>query len=267
MNALVDCLNIVGGTTVAALAGVLIVRKKVSRQSRQDAHEVGGYILAIIGTLYAILVGLIVVNAEGKVDTASAKAVTESNKLTNIYHCCQRFEPQARHKICQSLHQYAAKVVKQDWAEVESGDQKEATIEPYRQLWRDIVSYTPRNVSEQECYAILLRDMEELSDARKYRMVEAKSELSPILWAVLIAGGVMIVLFTYFFFVESLMTQLLMTASVVIFLSMNIYLIYICQNPYRPELGAKEAGFGFSFSPSWFLDKTPETNTGEVSPK
>jgi hypothetical protein len=32
-------------------------------------------------------------------------------------------------------------------------------------------------------------------------------------------------------------------------------LIFICQNPYRPELGAKNAGFGYSFTPNWYKDK------------
>jgi hypothetical protein len=227
----------------------------------EASHEVGGYLLAIIGTLYAILVGLIVVNAESKVDTASDKAVVEANRLTNIYHVSRSFEPTAKHKICESLYNYATIAVNQDWEKVENGGEKEGTTVPYRQLWKDIVGYAPRNENERECYAVLLQDLEELSDARKYRMVAAKSQLSPILWAVLIAGGTMIVLFTYFFFVENLISQLLMTGSVVIFLSMNVYLIYICQNPYRPELGAKEAGFGFSFNPNWFKDELPEATT------
>ncbi|MBA4077207.1 MAG: hypothetical protein C0508_19380, partial [Cyanobacteria bacterium PR.023] len=261
MSALIDCLVIVGGTTVLSLVGVLIVRKRASRQVLEASHEVGGYLLAIIGTLYAILVGLIVVNAENKVDTASDKAVVEANRLTNIYHVSHGFEPSARHRICESLYNYATTAVNQDWEKVESGVEKEGTVGPYRQLWKDVVGYSPRNDNERECYAVLLEDLEELSDARKYRMVAAKSQLSPILWAVLIAGGIMIVLFTYFFFVENLLSQLLMTASVVIFLSMNVYLIYVCQNPYRPELGAKEAGFGFSFNPNWFKDEPAEETT------
>jgi len=258
MSALIDCLVIVGGTTVLALAGVLVVRKRASRQVLEASHEVGGYLLAIIGTLYAILVGLIVVNAESKVDTASEKAVIEANRLTNIYHVSRSFEPTTRRKISESLYSYATIAVNQDWEKVDSGEEKEGTVAPYRQLWKDVVGYAPRTDCERECYAVLLQDLEELSDARKYRMVAAKSQLSPILWAVLIAGGIMIVLFTYFFFVENLISQLLMTACVVIFLSMNVYLIYVCQNPYRTELGAKEAGFGFSFNPSWFKDGPQE---------
>ena len=64
----------------------------------------------------------------------------------------------------------------------------------------------------------------------------------------------MLVLFTYFFYVESLIAQTLMSACVAVFLSMNIFLIYIYQNPYRPELGAKDAGFGTGFNPDWFKE-------------
>lgn len=71
----------------------------------------------------------------------------------------------------------------------------------------------------------------------------------------------MIVLFTYFFFLESLLAQVVMTSFVVIFLSLNVYLVYLCQNPYRPEFGAKESGFGYSFTPVWFKeDKEDKEN-------
>ncbi len=268
MNALTDFLSIVGGTTAIALFGMALVRKKAKRESLEASHEVGGYLLAIVGTLYAILVGLIVVSAQAKVDTASQMAVTEANMLTNIYHLSKTFDEASRKKIRQDLYEYATIASTQDWAKVEEGEEKEGTVAPYRHLWQDVTAYVPRNDNDKECYARMLDDLEELSDARKYRMVAAKSQLSPVLWSVLIAGGVMIVLFTYFFFVESLLTQTLMTAFVAIFLSMNIYLIYVCQNPYRAELGAKEAGFGFSFNPNWFKDgesKPGSSNGAEKS--
>ena len=77
----------------------------------------------------------------------------------------------------------------------------------------------------------------------------------------------MLVLFTYFFFVESMLSQTLMTACVAIFLSMNVFLIYIYQNPYLPELGAKDAGFGDGFNPSWFLDKSPTQGSAATDSK
>jgi hypothetical protein len=255
MTSLIACILIVGTTTVLSVAGLWLIRKRFSREQLESCHEVGGFLLSVVGTLYAILVGLIVVNSQGKVDAASQMAVSEANMLTNIYHLSNTFKQPARHEIHKHIYDYAVAVIDQDWARVEDGLEKEATIPAYQGLWKEITHYVPSNDKESQCYSTILGNIEELSAARKYRMVAAKGGLSPVLWAVLIAGGVMIVLFTYFFFVESFLAQAIMTMFVAVFLSLNVYLIFICQNPYRPELGAKNAGFGYSFTPNWYKDK------------
>lgn len=254
VDSLLDCVLIVGGSTLIAVAGMFLVRKKISRQTLEACHEVGGIMLAIVGTLYAILVGLIVVNSQGRVDAASQMAVTESNMLSNIYHLSKTFKDPARHKIRETIHEYAVAVTKEDWSKVESDQEKEETIPAYRKLWAEITAYNPTEANEQQCYATMLNNMEDLSAARKFRTVASKSGLSPVLWTVLLAGGIGIVLFTYFFFVENMLAQTLMTAFVTVFIAMNVYIIHLCQNPYRPELGAKVAGFGGSFTPAWFID-------------
>lgn len=269
MSSITDCLLIVGLTTVLSVAGLLLVRKKFSREQFESCHEVGGFLLSVVGTLYAILVGLIVVNSQGKVDAASQMAVAEANMLSNMYHLSNTFKEPTRSKIHKHIYDYAEAAVSQDWSHVEEGLEKEATIPPYQALWKEVTHYVPHEDNESQCYATMLGNMQELSEARKYRMVAARGGLSPVLWSVLIAGGAMIVLFTYFFYVQSLLAQTIMTIFVAVFLSLNVYLIYICQNPYRPELGAKEAGFGFSFTPNWFKDRPSvphiESNVPEKS--
>lgn len=237
-----------------SIAGMLAIRKKISRETLEACHEVGGIMLAVVGTLYAILVGLIIVNSQSKVDEASQMAVTEANMLSNIYHLSATFKDPARHQIRTAIHDYAVAVTTEDWAMVEENKQKEATIPPYRALWSAVTRYIPAEEHEKACYATMVENLEDLLAARRYRMVSVKGGLSPVLWSVLIGGGIGIVLFTYFFFVNNLLAQGLMTGFVAVFLSMNVYLIYIYQNPYRPELGAKDAGFGFDFTPKWFIE-------------
>lgn len=255
MSSITDCVLILGLSTLVSVAGMFFVRKRITREALESCHEVGGIMLSIVGTLYAIVVGLIVVSSQAKVDEASQMAIAESNMLSNIYHLTKTFKEPSRHKIREAIHEYAIAVVDMDWEKVEEEHEKEATIKPYRKLWSAVTEYDPTGNNEQQCYSTMLSNMQELSAARKYRMVAAKCGLSPVLWAVLVAGGVGIVLFTYFFFVESLLAQAVMTGFVSFFIAMNVYLIYVCQNPYRPELGAKMAGFGHSFTPNWFVDE------------
>lgn len=263
-QAMLDGLIIIGGSTVLAVGGLFVVRKKFKGETQKACHEVAGYLLAIIGSLYAILLGMIVVGSSAKVDQAAQKATVEANMLSNIAHMTQSFTPQFRQTILSCLYDYAVAAQGQDWSKVQDGQEKEATIPAYQRLWKEIAEFSPQGVKEVQAREHILSDMQELSDARRHRMIGARSTLSPVLWTVLIVGAVMIVLFTYFFFLENLLAQTVMTSFVVIFLSLNVYLVYLCQNPYRAEFAAKESGFGYSFTPNWFLDTEKSTDIKEA---
>ncbi len=252
MNSFTECLLIIGLSTILSVTGLILVRKRFSPDLLKACHEVGGVMLAVIGTLYAIIIGMIVVNSQAKVEQASQMAISESNMLSSIFHLATTFEQPARQEIKDAIHEYASVVVEQDWSKVEQGKEKEASIPAYQKLWKTVTGYTPVNNKDQQSYSLMLSNMEELTAARRFRMVSAKGGLPLVLWAVLIAGGVLTIWFTYFFYMESLIAQIIMTAGVAIFMSMNVYLIYICQNPYRVELGVKRSGFGYDFTPRWF---------------
>ncbi len=264
MSSLLDFILIIGLSTVFSIGGLLIVRKKFSPHLLQACHEVGGVMLSVVGTLYAILIGMIVVNSQAKVEQASQMAISESNMLSSIFHLANTFEMPARHEIREAVHTYAVTVVHQDWARVEEGLETEGTIPAYQKLWTVVTNYMPQNNKDQQSYSVMLDNMQELSSARKFRMVAAKSGLPTVLWAVLISGGILVIWFTYFFYMESMTAQIIMTAGVAIFLSMNVYLIHICQNPYRLEFGVKKSGFGYDFTPTWFENRQHPQMTGEL---
>jgi hypothetical protein len=98
-------------------------------------------------------------------------------------------------------------------------------------------------------------------------MSARKRGLSSIVWLVLVCGAVMIIIFTYFFRVESARTQTLLTMVVALFVSLNLLLVKLFENPYRNELLIKKGAF--YFKPSVFdtrktLDMKVEPVPAEV---
>lgn len=49
---------VVGGSIALSVLGMWLVRLKFKPTSLKEHHEVAGYLLSIIGTLYAVLLGL-----------------------------------------------------------------------------------------------------------------------------------------------------------------------------------------------------------------
>jgi hypothetical protein len=80
------CINgimIVGGCVVAALLIVALARRQFGAEVLRDGHDASGNLLSIVGTLYAVLLGLVVVDAMVRFERAMDGVQTESNCLAD----------------------------------------------------------------------------------------------------------------------------------------------------------------------------------------
>lgn len=245
MNAFTYSFLFVAVCMLVALGGVLVVRRLVPAQSLTAHHEVAGYLLSIVGTLYAVLLGLIVVDVQSKYQEAKMMAECEANAVADVYHMVQGFPEIVRKPIQDNLYQYVLIVLDQDWSAPPTNDGFTRSVEPLRNVWKEMVNFEPKTNREQALYSAAVQVLGQLSDSRRYRMVTGSSGLSPVLWTVLVGGGFLTIVFTYFFGVQSLRAQMLMTGIVVMALALNVLLVLLFGNPYRGQLKIEPRGFKF----------------------
>lgn len=245
MNVLLESSILVGGSVLFSVIGLVVVRKTFHRQDFKKHHEIAGYLISVVGTLYSILLGLIVVNVQSKFDESRTMAQAEASSCSDIANLARGLKIEDASKIGEYLRWYYTVVQNQDWERVSEGLELEESIPPYQGLWRSVAAVEPNTNRESACYSSVLDSMKRLSDARRYRMSARKRGLSPIVWLVLCSGAVMIIMFTYFFKVESARTQTLLTIFVALFVSLNLLLVKLFENPYRTELGIKKGAFYF----------------------
>ncbi len=81
------------------------------------------------------------------------------------------------------------------------------------------------------------------AESRRTRLVSAQMGVQPILWAVLIVGGLFTVLFTYFFGVESIRAQIIMTTLVALTLALNMFLVFVFGSPFTGDLAVRPDAF------------------------
>src|SRR5262249_16950767 len=96
---------------------------------------------------------------------------------------------------------------------------------------------------ENNLQQALFAQLDELNDARHTRMMVAEPEFDAIIWAVLIAGGCVLVVFTYFFGVENLAVQIVMTVMVTLTLALNLCLVIMFGYPYSGDVRVSPAPF------------------------
>jgi hypothetical protein len=242
MSSIIDTIFFLGVAVIFAVCGVMVVRRWFKVGQFEEHHEVAGYMLAVVGTLYSVLLGLLVVNEVGKFDQARTMAEVEANCCSDIWQLTRGLPLEARKSIRAPLVYYYKLVQNEDWEALHAGA-AETSTNAYLHIWRNISNYQPAGNRETATYSALLTSMNQFSDARRFRVLSAQRTVSPIIWAVLITGGVMVVIFTYFFSVAKARTQIVLTSFVALFISLNLLLVKLFDNPYRNEFKIKSQSF------------------------
>lgn len=242
---LVGIIVVVGGT-LGSILGMFWVRKVFHVTKLESHHEVAGYLLSVIGTLYAVLLGLIVVDVQSKYQQAQVMAETEANAAADMFLLGQALAPATREKLTEGIAEYVDVVLETEWgSDVPRASFTEGSVVPLRKVWQTLGSYEPVSNREIACYSTALTTLGQLADARRFRVVSTRGGISEILWGVLIVGGICTVLFTYFFGVENAIAHTAMTALVSLCLSLNVMLVVLFSNPYRGDLKIQPDGFRY----------------------
>ncbi len=232
MNSYILGLIVIGGSTVGAVLGLLLVRKCVNKSVLKQHHEVGGYMLAILGTLYAVVLGFVVVNASDAVHDAKINVSTEANSLLDIYRFSDGLPPANHEEIRLACLEYADAVADEEWNLMPKGIMCIRAFKGLNNIWGSIKHFDPVTEQQKTFYGAIITSFSSLSDGRRMRLVTAVGHISVILWVVLVVGGISVIGFTYFFSMEKLASQALMTALVALCLSLNLYLVIVNSSPY-----------------------------------
>jgi Protein of unknown function (DUF4239) len=237
---------IVPASTVLGVLGLLLVRWRFDARTLSACHEVGGYLLSVVGTLYAVLLGLIVVDSMARFQAARQTTDQEANALANIILFANGLPPAKRNEIRALSATYAELVVEKEWKEMDEGRHSQSARHTAVELFRAVCDFEPKTESEKAIYAAELAAVGELWNNRRIRIVTSTQGVPALEWAVLIVGGTITIMFTYFFIIENMKIQIAMTALLGLIISLNIYLVSMFGYPFSGDVKVDPGSFGLA---------------------
>lgn len=250
---------LVSVTTVAiSIAGLFIARKVTRVEHLKEHNQVADPMLQVMGTLYAVLLGLLVVQSMETFQKARLNVESEAVALADTFRLSTALPAKQRDALQASCLEYANAVVKEEWDDMQREETCDRAWEAIDKMWWDVISYEPVTVREQFVYPELLSAAKSLNDHRRSRLVTSRTWVSPILWVVLITGAISVITFTYSFGISSMKAQIFMTSLVAITLSLNIYLWSIYNNPFYGLLRVAPEAFKMDLEHFQFYMQNPD---------
>lgn len=235
METLIGYGIVVIASIILSNIGLLLVRRWVPSDAVKPSHEVGGYLFAALATLYAVLLGLIVVDAMGKFQEAGHIAEQESNCVARIFFLAEQLPNESRQKIQGLCKKYVQLVVDKEWDAMNNKQYCPEARSTALTLLRSVFSVRPTNEAENAIYAAAIDQVGDMWTARRARILMATRSLPEFEWFVVLSGGIATVIFTYFFGTEQLRVQIAMTSMVTFLISLNIILLWMFGQPFHGD--------------------------------
>ena len=218
---------------LVAVGGLVLVQRIVPSTLRQQHNDVAGFIYAVVGIVYAVLLALVVIASWEEHEATKETVETEANELAEVFWLAHRLpEPEGR-RLQELARSYARVVVDEEWSlmarEGRASTEAWELMDEMRIVVQDLDVGTR---ADQVVYTQGLERIHDLADARRTRLVEADEGIPVILWIVLVVGGVVTVGFTYLFGLENTGVHRLMVAAVAGVIALVLFTIGALEYPF-----------------------------------
>jgi hypothetical protein len=228
---------------VVAAGGLVLVQRLVSTERRKQHNDVAGFIYAVLGVAYAVLLGLMLVAVWGEWNVAEATTADEANEVADVFWLAHSLPQPEGRRIQELARSYAQVVVNEEWPLMAQGKASPKAWATLDQMRGTIQQLNPTTDAQQVLYKQALERMNDLASARRERLVDAREGIPTILWAVLIVGGVITVGFTYLFGLENTTVHLLMVAALALTISLTLFTVAALDYPFKGDVHIPPTAF------------------------
>jgi len=231
------------GSIVAAVLGLVVVRRRVPLEQLIEHHEVAGVCFAVLGGLYGIILAFVLVSSWERYETARAETEAEASAAADLYRHSEGFTEPLRSQLAAAITAYTQSVIEDEWPAMNEGHPSEATQARYFDIWKSLIGARPSEAWEVALYQATLEKLDDFADERRQRIFLMRPGLPGIIWVFLIAFGAATVCFTYLFGMPRLLPQIVITVVLAATIVWTLALVRETQTPFSGNLHVSDSAF------------------------
>ncbi len=217
--------------TSLAMVVQLFIRRTVGVDRLSLNNEVAGFIFAIIGVVYAVLLAFVVIAVWEKFSEGQTSVAKESAAAAALLYYSEGPEPEAA-KLREGLVHYLHRVIEGDWPAMGRKSEDSQTTDALMALYRAAMALNRTGARSIPDMSEVFTQVDNLTLARRMRLHLSTGLVPEIIWITLFAGGGFTVCFALFFGSPNALAHLTMTAMLSIVLASGLVVIIALDHPF-----------------------------------
>lgn len=237
---------IIAGSVALAVAFLMFLRVVWDPVDRREHNSVVGWHLGVLGTTYAVLMAFMLSGVWADFESAQTNVEVEANSLVNLFRISSGLPITQRRQIQILSRDYANLMITEEWPAMRRVSLSPAGFRTTQQLWETLLQTDARSLVEQTSLNQALAALAMITEHRRIRQLQSRSQLPVILWVVLIAGAVITVGTLCVFGITNLKlhTAQVITASFMV--ALVLVAIADIDQPFQGSVHVRPDGFEFA---------------------
>ena len=237
MVLLLTVIFVVGLSVLGTYGFVTLLRNKLhDRVLIEGTKDIEGFYITVLGTLYAILVAFMIFAVWGRYYNASVATSQEADNLADVYRLSlalpEPYKSQAK-KLCLD---YGNTMIESEWPAMARLVYSEKGWAVVDKMWKLFGNIGASEVADPVLRDHILTNFTELTDLRRFRLLESQSSLPYILYGVLIFGAIITIGFASIFAAVDLGTHALKACVLAALISIMLFTVWSLDHPFKGQV-------------------------------
>jgi len=225
-------------------AAVRLTCRLMPQPRREGGDELVGFTYGVYGLIYGVLLAFVIVITWERFAETEKLVMHETALLSELWRDSLVARPFIREDVQKNLVAYATSVVEDEWPSMAAeGRAHPRTEQIYENLWAITYHFAPQTKLQEAYMAEYLARMNELSAARRMRLLHSRMEVSGVLWLVLVIGAVPAVAYPLLFSCRQQWIQVVVVGSVMMIVMLGLLVTLSLQHPFSGTVAIEPEAF------------------------
>jgi hypothetical protein len=227
---------LVFGITVVTVAVQATVRRLVPSIVVGEHNDVAGYLIAVVGVVYAVTLAFIVIATWENFREARDTVETEAGALRSLYRDSRSLAEPTRSELGDLVIRYGRAAAGPEWDAMDDGGSSDAAFSLVGDMFASLGSAEVVTPTQETFLADALERLNDVAENRAKRIAMAEEGPVSVLWAAIVFGGVVTVGFALLFGVTNKRLHYLMVGGFAAVLALQILVILVLSYPFSGDV-------------------------------
>ena len=225
------------GLPAVAVGAQLGIRRMLPHLVEGEQNDVAGFIIAVVGVIYAVLLAFVVIVSWENFSAAEDVVGQEASALRSIYRESAAFPQDVRDRVHDDVRRYAEAAIQQEWPAMERGHSDDPGVARILDEMSGHLTQLPVTTpAQQEYVGAEAARFNDLVSARSRRLDYVDSGVPTVLWIALAVGAVVTIGFATIFGLRSVGLHILITSSLATVIGVLLFVSIAIDHPFSGDV-------------------------------